>query len=194
MSEVRRQIIAPLALFLTCGIAPHVAADELTMAVERDLAALGYDTGPVDGQETLETVIAVSKFQAQHQLEVTGEITPQLAGMLAARASGRAESPITHAAPAAAGSPAGANPAARQACLQAKVEAAQEAQKTKRGLSRLMSAVVRTATRQGNPEAARAANELYAANATAEDLTAVARDLGLTDDDLAECDTAGGQP
>lgn len=198
MRDVRRAIIASLALLLTCGIAPHLAADELTMAVERDLAALGYDTGPVDGRETMETVIAISKFQAENQLEVTGEITPQLAGTLSARASGglqdsRPITPPTAQAPLPTANPVDQE-AARQACLQRKVEEAQEAQKTKRGLSRLMSAVVRTATRQGNPEVARTINEVHATNATVEDLTAAARDLGLTESDLAGCDTAGVQP
>ncbi len=52
------------------------SADDLTLMVEKDLAALGYATGPVDGEETMETVIAISKFQAENQLEVTGEVTP----------------------------------------------------------------------------------------------------------------------
>ncbi len=173
------------------------AADELTLRVEQDLAELGYDTGAVDGEESLETTIAISQFQAENNLEVTGAITPQLAGILAAHRSGGAPAP---AAPAAANSPSApapgaatppADPAALQAaqnvCLQEKMAAAQESQKKKRGFGRLLNAAVRTATRQGNSDMVRTASDIYNANATAEDLAAAAKDLGLTESDIEAC-------
>jgi hypothetical protein len=76
---------------------------------------------------------------------------------------------------------------AQQQCLQEKVAAAQASQKKKRGLGRLMNAVARTAMRSGNHDFARTAGDVYHANATVEDLAAAARDLGLTEDEVAAC-------
>jgi len=161
-------------------------ADDLTMMVEKDLAALGYDTGAVDGEESMETVIARSKFQAENQLAVTGEVTPQLAGILSAKAS----NPTAQVAPATAAQPA-ADPAAvqaaQQACLQEKMAAAQASQKKKRGFGSLLSAVTRTATSSGNYEIGQKTNDIYSASATADDLASAAKDLGLTEDDVASC-------
>ena len=84
--------------------------------VEENLAALGYDTGPVDGVETMKTVIAISKFQAENGMEVSGEVTPQLAGILAAKA----DNPDleTGGAKATAAAPPARDPAALQAAQQ----------------------------------------------------------------------------
>jgi hypothetical protein len=76
---------------------------------------------------------------------------------------------------------------AQQACLQQKIDEAQKAQKKKRGLGRLVSAISRTAARAGNSEIARAASNVFAATATAEDLAGAARDLGITEDEVAAC-------
>jgi peptidoglycan hydrolase-like protein with peptidoglycan-binding domain len=184
---------AAAAVLLAAGFAATAAADELTMMVEKDLAALGYDTGAVDGEETMETVIAISKFQAENSMEVTGEVTPQLAGILSAKVANpdldtraAASSAPAAPAPAPARDPA-ALQAAQQACLQEKVAAAQEAQKKKRGLGRLMSAVTRTAMRHGDYDLARTTSDIYSASATADDLAAAAKDLGLTEDEVAAC-------
>ena len=53
---------------------------------------------------------------------------------------------------------------------------------------RIENAAARTATRNGDHEMARTASDIYDANATAEDLASAAKDLGLTEDDLAECE------
>lgn len=177
-------IVAATAVLLCHPLA--AAADELTMMVEQDLAALGYDTGMVDGEESMETVIAISKFQAENNLEVSGAVTPQLAGILAARVA----NPEAGTAPAAAAAPAqdpAALQAAQQACLQEKMAAAQAAQKKKRGIGRLLSAVSRTAAQQGNYDLYKTTSDVYNANATADDLAAAARDLGLTEDEVAAC-------
>lgn len=164
-----------------------VNADDLTLMVEKDLVALGYETGPVDGEETMETVIAISKFQSENQLEVTGEVTPQLAGVLSARATNPEQAPAA----AAASPPAAQDPAAlqtaQQACLQKKMADAQEAKKKKRGFGRLINAVARTAGRMGNHDISQSIGDVYSANATADDLTAAAKDLGLTEDDVSAC-------
>jgi peptidoglycan hydrolase-like protein with peptidoglycan-binding domain len=52
--------------------------------VQNHLDALGYDTGNTSGELSLETTIAISQFQAEKGLEVTGEVSPQLAGVLSA--------------------------------------------------------------------------------------------------------------
>jgi peptidoglycan hydrolase-like protein with peptidoglycan-binding domain len=59
-------------------------SDDLTQMVQNHLDALGYDTGNTSGEMSLETTIAISQFQAEKGLDVTGEVSPQLAGMLSA--------------------------------------------------------------------------------------------------------------
>lgn len=76
----------------------------------------------------------------------------------------------------------------REACLQEKIAAAQAAQKKKRGFGKLLSAASRVASRLGNQDVARATGDVYTAGATAEDLAGAARDLGLSEDEIAECD------
>ncbi|MEQ9004866.1 MAG: peptidoglycan-binding protein, partial [Pseudomonadales bacterium] len=56
--------------------------DGLVGMVQRDLTALGYDTGGASGEMNTATIVAISKFQAENGMEVTGEVTPQLAGIL----------------------------------------------------------------------------------------------------------------
>jgi len=173
--------IARTVLVIMAGIATSAAADELTMMIEQDLARLGYETGPVDGEETIETAIAISKFQAENNVAVTGKVSSELARMLmAAQPAGALSAPAPVMDPA-------ALQAAQNACLQEKAAASQAAQKTKRGLSRLFKAVTRTASREGNYELARTADDIYYAGATADDLSAAAKDLGLTEDDVAAC-------
>jgi peptidoglycan hydrolase-like protein with peptidoglycan-binding domain len=163
----------------------------MTEMVQQDLARLGYDPGPVTGEMNTATAIAISKFQAENKMEVTGAVTPQLAGVLAARADNSAvPAAAAPAAPAAPADPA-ALKAAQQACLQEKVAAAQEAQKKKRGFGRLVSGITRAAGKFAGGDVASTvattSNNVYTANATAEDFAAAAKDLGLTEDDVAAC-------
>ncbi len=60
-------------------------SDNTTQMVQRQLKALGYDPGNTDGKESLQTSIAISQFQAENNMPVTGKATPQLAGVLSAR-------------------------------------------------------------------------------------------------------------
>lgn len=115
------------------GYADFAPADELTLQAEQNLANLGYETGAVDGEETVETVIAISKIQAKSDLEVVGEVTPQLAGALAAAVAGAnaGDMPVS--------SDSAVLQAAQQACLQKNMQDAQAASKPKRGLGRLRS-------------------------------------------------------
>ena len=54
-----------------------------TESVQKHLAALGYEVGAVDGQLSLHTQIAISTFQAENGMEVTGEVSAPLLGALA---------------------------------------------------------------------------------------------------------------
>lgn len=72
---------------MTTTTAPTAAGsgtDSLVQMIQRDLQALGYETGNTNGDLTKETVVAISKFQAIKGMEVTGQATPQLAGILSA--------------------------------------------------------------------------------------------------------------
>ncbi len=185
-----------IASIVTLGwmtLAPIALADDMTLMVEQDLDRLGYATGPVDGEETMETVIAISKFQAENNLEVTGEVSSDLVRSLMMATPGQSGSVAESTADSIASASAepamdpAALQAAQNACLQEKIAASQATQKKKRGLGRLLNAAVRTATRQGNYELSRTANDIYYAGATADDLAAAAEDLGLTEDDVAAC-------
>lgn len=180
-------------LVLLAGVS---AADDMTMMVEQELDRLGYATGPVDGEETLETTIAISKFQAENNLAVTGEVSSDLVrSLMTAQPGGSSGAPA--AAPAPAPAPAAApDPAALQAaqnaCLQEKMEAAQAKKKKKRGFGSLMKAVTNTAARYGGGsdlagQVAETSSDVYNANATASDWEKAAEDLGLTEDDIAAC-------
>ena len=156
-----------------------VTGDNLVFVVQRDLTTLGYDTGGVTGEMNTATIVAISKFQAENDMEVTGEVTPQLAGILSARVSAAASAPPP-------------DPevlrAAQQACLEKKIEESQAAQKKKRGFGRLLSGVGRLAGQVGNFDLMSKTNDIYQAGATADDFAQAAKDLGLTEDDIAACE------
>jgi len=59
----------------------------LTAMIQRDLRKLGYSPGNTDGVMDKPTVVAISRFQIDKGLEVTGQPSPQLAGILAADAN-----------------------------------------------------------------------------------------------------------
>lgn len=197
MRRISMLLVCLAAISAAVALSVDVFADDLTRMVQKDLVTLGYDPGNTDGEATTQTIVAISKFQAEHDLAVTGEVTPQLAGVIKAQIKKQGQ-PAAAAAPAvAANAPAAAaqNPAAlqaaQQACIQQKMEARQEAQKKKRGFGRLLSAVSRTSSQFGGGglagDIARTSNEIYNVNATAEDLSAAAKDLGLTEEELEEC-------
>ena len=80
--------------------------------------------------------------------------------------------------------------AAQQRCLEEKIRKKQDAAQKKRGVGRLLGAVGRVAGQFGGADLARAANDVAVASATADDLAAAARDLGITEDEIAACDSA----
>lgn len=171
-----------------------VLADEMTLMIEQDLQRLGYDTGEVDGEETLETTIAISKFQAENNLEITGEASADLLRALVAApgpgAIAAAPATGTTSVPSPTASPeinAAALQAAREACLQQKVAAA-EAEDKKRGLKRLFGALARTVVPVGNLEHLENLSEIYNDTAAAaNDIAIIAEELGITEDDVLAC-------
>lgn len=185
--------IGVVVALLLAGLA---LADEMTQVIQQDLTTLGYDTGPADGEMSTKTVIAISKFQSEHGLEVTGEATPQLVGIIKASIDSPNAPTTAAAAPAAAQ---GRSPeelqAAQQACLQEKMAAAQASQKKKRGFGALMRAVTRTAGQIASNDVAgqvyETSQDVYDVNATAADLEMAAKDLGLTEDDVEACRNPG---
>ncbi len=135
--------------------------------------------------ETVVNEIVVNPDQAALQ-----KLSARPADMPAAPplpAGAAAAAPVTTQTAAPVRGEADARKAAQQACLAEKVRQAEEARKKKRGLGSLMSAAGRVAARFGGADATRAINDVYAADATAEDLASAARDLGLTEEDVAAC-------
>lgn len=186
----------PICLLLAVITPTAVTADDLTKMIQKDLVALGYDPGNIQGEMSTETAIAISKFQAENNLEVTGEASPQLAGVIKARMNNKNNAPGGGASAPATAAAQPADPAALQAaqqqCLQDKIAAKQKSQKKKKGFGSLMRAVTNTAARfGGGSELARQVSEtshdIYNVNATADDWERAAEDLGLTKDELEEC-------
>jgi hypothetical protein len=79
---------------------------------------------------------------------------------------------------------------AQQRCLEEKIRKKQDAAQKKRGVGRLLGAVGRVAGQFGGADLARAANDVAVASATADDLAGAARDLGITEDEIAACESA----
>ena len=188
-----RMICIVAALLLL--IVDTATADDLTRIIQTDLATLGYDAGDANGEMTPTTIVAISKFQAEHDLEVTGEATPQLAGIIKAEISKRDGTTRVRPDGAVAAAPApdpAALQAAQQACLQEKIAQAQASQQKKKGFGSLMKAVTNTAVRFGGGsdfarQAAETSRDVYDVNATAADWERAAEDLGLTTDDIEAC-------
>jgi peptidoglycan hydrolase-like protein with peptidoglycan-binding domain len=182
-----------------CSPAGAALADELTQIVQQDLTSMGYDTGGVSGTANTKTVIAVSRFQSEHDLAVTGEITPQLAGVIKAAMSKQSGPSAATQAPAAVTqlSPeqARADLKARQeACLQQKVDSAQQSAKLKSGLGKLLNVVTRTASRFGGADGAEVAGQISTTRSDVSsvddsitDLEGAAKDLGISQSDIDSC-------
>lgn len=189
MYDKNLKLLCSVLILTSVAFAATLAADELTQRVQNDLVTLGYEPGNTDGEMDTNTTVAIAKYQAEHDMPVTGEVSPLLAGIISAEADKK------NAGAGATTATAARDPeelrAAQQACLEQKMAAAQAASKKKRGFGRLLSAVSRTASHTGNYDVARSAGTVYNANATAEDLSAAAKDLGLTEDEVAECQNPG---
>lgn len=178
----------PACVLIVALLPANALADDLTKIIQKDLIALGYDPGNIQGELSTETIVAISKFQAENGLDVTGEATPQLAGIIKAKLKGNSSGATADTAqpmdPA-------ALQAAQQACLQEKIAEAQKSKKKKKGFGSLMRAVSNTAARFGGNDISRAVAEtsrdIYDVNATAQDWERAAEDMGLTTDDIEAC-------
>ena len=84
--------------------------------------------------------------------------------------------------------------AKQQTCLeQAAARAAekQQAAETKKGFARLMGSVVRTANRFGLGDLSEITRGIYDADATAEDVSVIAEELGISEDEVERCREPG---
>lgn len=83
---------APAGTAASSGGLPSSAeltTDDVTQSVQKHLQALGYSVGNTNGNLDTDTVIAISQFQAENGMDVTGEVSPQLLGILGARVDAR---------------------------------------------------------------------------------------------------------
>jgi len=71
------------------GSSAQLTTDDLTQTAQLHLQALGYKVGNTNGELDTNTMIAISQFQAEKGMKVTGEVSPQLIGVLAAEVDGR---------------------------------------------------------------------------------------------------------
>jgi peptidoglycan hydrolase-like protein with peptidoglycan-binding domain len=171
-------------------------ADELTQQIQESLVELGYDPGNTDGESSIPTAIAIATYQAERDLEVTGEVSPVIAGIMAAeirKMNAGSESGEVAAAPEMESTPAPAwtqeeLQAAQEACLEEKIAEAEKKAKRSQGFSDLLNAVSKTASMTGDTEVAQTTGTVYTASSTAEDLSSAAKNLGLTEDDIKACE------
>lgn len=168
------------AVFFTFTGSPAQAAD-LLRTIQTDLAVIGYDPGPADGELTVKTQLAIGKFEEANKLPVTGQPSLALAAAISNQADavrgGGAAAPNLQSAEATAQS--------YQECLQ-QVAAQKEAGK-KRGqaLRSLANTGANIAGRFGGNYSL--ARDIADASHTAGEVSSLAQDLGLTPDEAAVC-------
>jgi hypothetical protein len=160
------------------------------MAMMRKMAS----GGGVEVVTEVHAIVVNPDAAALEKLRASASAGPG-AGMFAGAMPPAGGAPVVGSAPAAplhAAAPLPeASAEAQQACLKEKIRQRQQAQQTQRGMGSLMGAVGRLAGRFGVPEVSQAIGDARLANATAEDLASAARDLGLTENEIADCRTAG---
>ncbi len=66
----------------TASISNAPGGSDLIMQVQRELARMGYDPGPVDGHLGPATRAAIRKFQKANNMPPTGEIEPGVMALL----------------------------------------------------------------------------------------------------------------
>jgi osmotically inducible lipoprotein OsmB len=62
----------------TASAAPAVRGSSRVATIQSDLAALGYNPGPIDGKAGSQTHAAVRQYQQDHGLAVDGRLSAQL--------------------------------------------------------------------------------------------------------------------
>lgn len=172
----------PAALFLALALlvlgATTVSADQLLQSIQRDLAVLGYDPGPADGADDIQTQLAIAKFEDANGMPVTGKASLAVA----AAASNQAKALTSGAAPPPTETAIeGTRTAAmRDECLRRQQQQAQQKGSSWRNLATLGT---RVAGRLGGVDTA----ELSEHVTTAEDVAALADELGLSEAQVEEC-------
>jgi peptidoglycan hydrolase-like protein with peptidoglycan-binding domain len=158
-------------------------ADDLTRQIQTDLKALGYYTGPVDGEPNMATQLAIGKFEKANGMPVTGKASFPLAVEI----SGKAGAPGGATPQAPAKSPDEIKAEARQACLKQKSEQAATKQKSKRIWNSLSNVGQRVAGRMGAHDVARDINTINASVYDASEVASVAKEFGISDEDARDC-------
>ncbi|MDX1555871.1 MAG: peptidoglycan-binding domain-containing protein, partial [Xanthomonadales bacterium] len=67
-----RLTLACCLLALSVSANVFASDPELVKMAQMDLIALGYEPGNIQGELDTPTIVAVSKFQAENNMEVTG--------------------------------------------------------------------------------------------------------------------------
>lgn len=199
MYEPYRQVMRLSGVLDAAQRAEMADAQKQIAEMDKQLAELPPAQRQMVMQQMGPQMAMMKQMASGGGFEMTTEVQQIVVNPAAAPASqaggpcaptGLSAAPAGPAAPAAvavAGQSPDAAKAAQEACLREKIEKAQAAQLKKRGVGKLLGAVGRAASMLGETDIARTMNDLYAANATAADLSDAARDLGLTEDEIAEC-------
>ena len=72
----------PIGLMMALLIPAAAIADDLIRMIQKDLIALGYEPGNTVGVLDTMTQVAISQFEAEAGLSVTGEPSPEVANAL----------------------------------------------------------------------------------------------------------------
>jgi peptidoglycan hydrolase-like protein with peptidoglycan-binding domain len=112
-----------------------------------DLVALGYNPGSIQGDLTPETADAISKFQTDNNLQVTGAASPLVAAIISAKVdemrNPAAEAPARGVGQTTAVGGSTATPSAPGDCEPTVADAAEDTRKTAGAVGRLASALGR---------------------------------------------------
>ncbi|ROH93784.1 peptidoglycan-binding protein [Stagnimonas aquatica] len=98
---------ASFAAFILAAVSTVAAASPYILEAERMLEQLGYQPGKVDGEFDAELTAAVSRFQADQRLPVTGLVDPQTHEVLMAAVAPPSGSQALPTAPVKASTPSG---------------------------------------------------------------------------------------
>lgn len=66
------------------SMSKQLTTDNLTQSIQYHLQYLGIDPGNTEGENSLDTQIAISEYEASRGMKVTGKPSPQLLGVLSA--------------------------------------------------------------------------------------------------------------
>lgn len=167
------------SLMILCLSGAPVQADDLIKTIQTDLAALGYDPGPATGDLNMKTQLAIGKFEEAHRLPVTGQPSFNLAVTISNQADARRDGN-------AALHPAGVAAVETEAeCLQRLASQKETRQKRSQGLRSLANTGANIANRFGGNLAV--ARDIMDVSQTADEMSSLAHDLGLTPDEAARC-------